>query len=223
LDDDDFWVWPRFLETAVAALEAKGLDLYFADMQGYGGDTLVWDTFRLDKASLSNGPRVTEVEAETYLVDRAAFFRTIGQRIVHPNTVVLRKSLIDEAGPFLRCLFFGEDIEFLLRQADRVDWALFGPQVAAHYRFPEGNSVSLTNSELEGHLQMISVGQRLRCTVRSREAQDAARRLESWHLRMASDELRRLGQAGVARAFAWRALTARFSLGNLANLVRMVR
>ena len=221
LDDDDCWVWPRYLETAVTALEAKGLDLYFADMRGYRGDTLVWDTFRLDKASLVIGPRVMEVDAETYLVDRAAFFRTIGQRNVHPNTVVIRKSLADKGGPFLRSQFFGEDYEFILRQADRIEWALFGPQVAARYRLPEGDSTSLTNSALESHLQMISAAQHLRVAVRSQEAQDAARRFESWHFRQAGAELRRQGQNSTARAFAWRALAARFSLGNLANLVRI--
>ncbi len=223
LDDDDCWVWPRYLETAVAALDARGLDLYFADMEGYRGDTLVWDTFRPDKASLIAGARIAEVDDETYLVDRAAFFRTFGQRAVHPNTVVMRKSFADQGGPFLRSLFFGEDYEFLLRQADRVDRVLFGPQVAARYRFPEGNSTSLTNSVLETHLQMISAAQHLRVAARSRDGQDAARRLESWHLRQASGELQRLGQASVARAFAWRALAARFSFGNLANLARMVR
>jgi glycosyltransferase involved in cell wall biosynthesis len=222
LDDDDFWVCEKYLETAVSALEACGLDFYFADMHTYRGDVLVWDTWRLDKAVLQTRERVAQVDAETCIVSRADLFRSARARTIHLDCVVLRRSLIDRAGPFLKWLYYGEDHEFLLRQADHVDRALFGPQIVAHYRLPEGNSHSLTFSLLDRHLQLVTAAQRLRSTAQSDEARHNAWRDESWHLRLASLELHRLGRRRAARTLAWQALATRPTLGNLWNLTKVV-
>ncbi len=220
LDDDDQWIWPEYLETAVAALDATGLDLYFADMEGYRGDTVVWDTWRLDKADLIAGERVAGLKADAYIVDRAQMFQTLRARIVHPNTVVLRRSLVEKTGPFLKWLYYAEDHEFVLRQVDHIERAVFGPHIVARYRFPVGNSSSLTMSALDQHLQHVYAAQRLRVTGQSRELKAAARREESWHLRMASSELRRLGRRSDARMLALRALGVRPSPGNLWHAVK---
>ena len=222
LDDDDTWIWPEYLETAVGALEATGLDFFFADMEGYRGDALVWDTWRLDKKSLTSGDRLASVAADAYVIDRARVFETLRARIVHLNTLVLRRSLVQAAGPFLKWLYYAEDHEFVVRQADRIDRAVFAPQVAARYRFPEGDSTSLTLTTLDQHLQHISGAQRLRVTAQSAELKSAARRDESWHLRMASAELRRLGRRADARSLALRAFVVRPSLGNLLHVAKTV-
>lgn len=222
LDDDDFWIGERYLETAVSALDACGLDLYFADMHTYHGDVLVWDTWRLDKDVLRTRERVARVETETFVVSRADVFRSARARTIHLDCVVVRRTLIDRAGPLLKWLYYGEDHEFLLRQADHVDRALFGPQIVAHYRLPEGNSHSLTFSRVDQHLQLVAAAQRLRSTAQSAEARHNAWRDESWHLRLASAESLRIGRRRAARALAWQALATRPTLGNLWHLTKVV-
>jgi glycosyltransferase involved in cell wall biosynthesis len=205
LDDDDVWTFDDHLKVAVDMLDRTNADLYCGDMQGFRGDTLVWDTWFPDRRELLSGERL-QVSPSVYRVSRSAFVRAATHRIVHLNTVVIRRSLIERTGGFLLRLRYAEDLEFILRIVDQIDTMLFCEQHVARHRFPSGDSYSLTIALVERHLQTLAAAQHLRVVARSSEVRHAARRLEAWTLRLLSHALRERGRRGTAIGFAIQAL-----------------
>ncbi len=78
------------------------------------------------------------------------------KRTPHPDALVVRRDAALRGGGFLRRLDFGEDQVFAMMVADGSDNAVFCDLPVARYRLPEGNSVSLMNTEADRQLQRLA-------------------------------------------------------------------
>jgi glycosyltransferase involved in cell wall biosynthesis len=221
LDDDDIWTWDDHLKSAVEVLDRTGIDLYCADMQGFSGDVLVFDSWFPDSRALLSSERV-RVDPPTYRSTRAAFVEAASHRVVHPNMLVVRRQLVDRTGGFLASLRYAEDTEFVLRLADNTAAVLFCPKSVARYRLPEGNAHSLTMSQTFQDLQTLAAAQHLKITAQSPEVRQAARQIESWTLRLLSQAVKRDGRAGTSLALALQAVVVKPTLGGLLQIARTI-
>jgi glycosyltransferase involved in cell wall biosynthesis len=219
LDDDDTWTWDDHLKSAIEVLDPTGVDLYCADMQGFSGDVLVFESWFPDSRPLLSGERV-RADPPAYRTTRAAFVKAASHRVVHPNMLVVRRQLVERTGGFLNSLRYAEDTEFVLRLADSTPAVLFCPKPVARYRLPEGNAHSLSMSRTFQELQTLAAAQHLRITARSPEVRQAARGIESWTLRLLSEAVKRDGRPGAAVALALQALVVKPTLGAVAQVAR---
>jgi hypothetical protein len=219
LDDDDTWTSEDHLRIAVETLDGTEGDLYSADMQGFRGDELVWDTWFPDRASLITGARL-RADPPVYRSTRAAFARAAVHRALHLNPVVVRRHLIEQVGGLLPGLRFFEDAEFVLRLTDRARGILFCEKPVARYRFPVGDSHSLTMQIAQQHLQTLTAAQHLVMVARSPEVRRVARSLQSWTMRLLSAALHDDGRPGAATSLAIQALVAYPTAGAVVQVVR---
>jgi hypothetical protein len=221
LDDDDAWIFDAHLQTAVSALEDARADLFCADMQAFSGDKRVLDTWYVDRERLRAGPRLRD-EPPVYRCERKQILAALGGRVIHPNMLVLRRSLLTRAGGFLQNLWFGEDTEFTLRLLDRADGVLFSPTVVARYRLPGSDSHSTSNRRTFQELNTLAGAYHLSMSARTPEIRKAARDIRAWTLRALSQEMSHDGRRGDAIRLAVQALVVRPSLGGLVQVARSV-
>lgn len=220
LDDDDWWVLPDHLAVGTAALDRCGADYYFANMQTVlHGRLNDGDLWLPDTPRLTGGPLVA-ADPPVYEVSLERLVGVMKHHLVHPNQSIIRRSLLDDLGGFIDRLTVGEDINLMLRVADGARRILYRPQVAVHYRFPEGNSVSLTQTKVDTTLQFLFAAQHARATCQNRGVRRCARSREAWSLRDLSRHLAELGRPREATAFAWQALTTYPTLGSASHLLR---
>ena len=219
LDDDDVWTWERHLETAIDALERSGLDLYCAEMQGFQGDRVLIDRWLPDHGPLLASPRIGE-RPPLFHCSRAAFVEAARHRTIHPNMLVLRRTLVDRVGGFLNSLRYAEDTEFVLRLIDGVEAVLFCPTPVARYRLPEGNAHSLTMSRTQQELQTLAAAQHMKIMARTPEVRRAATSIEAWTLRVLSHGMAVSGQRWAAIRLALQSLIAQTTLGGVAHLAK---
>jgi glycosyltransferase involved in cell wall biosynthesis len=221
LDDDDVWVADDHLEEACAALSTGTSEFFCSDMEAYRREAKVLDSwfFDLERHVRDEGERVT---ASTYRLAVAHFLRAAGGRVLHPNVVVVTRSLIRRAGGFRNHLWFGEDGEFLLRLLDHEAQVLVRPQVTARYRLPDADSSSTTLDPVASDLQLLSGAQHLGLSARSTEIRSEAARIESWTLRRLSESVMNSGRPGQAVALALEALGARPSWGASWHVLRQI-
>ena len=223
LDDDDTWVFDGHLEAAVDTLDRTGLDFYCANMEAVRNDVPVWDSWfpALHVAPLLEGQQVSAV-LPIYRGVRADFIAAAGGRVVHPNMLVLRRSLVSRVGGFLRTLRYAEDTEFVLRVLDATESVLFCPQIVARYRLPEAGSHSLTMTRIEQELQTLAATQHLRMFARSHDVRSAARNIESWTLRVLSRFVKNQGQHIAAVSLALQAVAVQPTAGAVLHLARIL-
>jgi hypothetical protein len=221
LDDDDTWTWDDYLKVAVETLDRTGTDLFCGDMQGFRGDTLVWDTWFPERRGLVAGERVGE-DPSIYRSTRGAFVDVARHRVAHPNMIVVRRQLFETVGGFLVRLRSADDLEFVLRVADRVDVVMFCEQCVARYRFPEGDAHSLTQSMVQHHLQALAAAQHLRMVGRSTDVKRAARKIEAWSMRQLSQDMQEEGRFSTGVALALQAVVVYPTAGAVLDLVRAI-
>jgi hypothetical protein len=199
-------------------LDETGADLYSADMQGFRGKELVWDTWFPDRQDLVAGARL-RTDPPVYRSARAAFVKALSLR-AHLNPLVVRRRLIEQAGGFLPGLRFAEDAEFMLRLVDRTDTVLFCEKHMARYRFPESDSHSLSMQVAQRYLETLTAAQHLRVVAHSADVRRAARKIEAWTLRLLSQLLQGEGRPGAAISFALQALASAPTPGALLRVAR---
>jgi glycosyltransferase involved in cell wall biosynthesis len=221
LDDDDTWIWDDYLTASVGVLDETGLDLHCADMEAYRGGTLEFPSWFPDMMPLTSGQRLRD-EPPAFRVSRANFVRAAAHRVIHPNMLLVRRTLFERAGGFLNSLRYAEDTELVLRLADHVAEVVFCQKPVARYRLPEGSAHSLTVTAVDQDLQTLAAARHLYVTARSREVRRAAAGIASWTLRRLSHQMRREGRPGASVSLALQALAARPTVGSLVDLGRAV-
>jgi glycosyltransferase involved in cell wall biosynthesis len=219
LDDDDTWTDPGYLETAVQTLDAAGADFFCAEMQAFRGEELVYDRWFPELPALTSGSTVL-ADPPVHRCSLAAIASAGAERCPHPNTIVVRRRLITEAGGFLERLWFGEDREFALRLLDRAEGILYSPRPVARYRLPESGSHSMAVDFRQQHLQDLAAAQHLRMVARSPEVQRVARRMEAWHLRQLAVLLRRDRRRWAALSLSLQAIVSGPSAGAVVDAIR---
>jgi glycosyltransferase involved in cell wall biosynthesis len=123
-DDDDLWTRADHLSCAVAALEQHGLDLFFGEMlkEGAGGAPAgLWFRPVLDL----HGAPLLDGRDDLYRLGERHLAGFLAHRILHANTLVIRRSLFQSINGYWEKIRFAEDHDFALRLADAAGAAVF--------------------------------------------------------------------------------------------------
>lgn len=216
LDDDDKWIASDHLEVGLKALRQFDGDFFFANMQGYRGDRVTrpdwfdYAPYLKRNQRMSGPPSVYEVA----LADVAMALR---HRALHPDVMIIRRSLVQKIAGFNRHAVPFEDWNFAFHVADESRRTLYRGDVVASYRFPEGNSVSLNYTHRPTfHLQELSAVQEVRVNCKSRLIRRSARAHTAWVCRSVAQMCIDKHEGREALSFAWQALCTYPTLGAFA-------
>lgn len=219
LDDDDAWTWDDHLRAAIETLDDTGADLHCADMQGFRDGQLVVASW-LDVDGRIEKAEQVRPDPPTYRVPSEWLLTVTKRRTIHTNMLVIRRSLVTAVGGFSVGQRFGEDAEFVLRLLDRTSSVLVSPVAVARYRCPEGDSHSLTMSQVEEDLQMLTAARRVGTVAHSAAVRRVAADMEGWSLRALSRHARSKGRHGTACRLALQAFIAYPTPGALVEMAR---
>jgi len=219
LDDDDVWTSPDHLAVGIESLRRTGADYYFANMVGVRPGQIVIPNWFPDSPGLTAGPTVWERPA-VHDVSRSAMLKMMRHHLVHPDTLIVRRSLLLEAGGFLERVRFSEDYNLMMRLMDRARRVLYRPDIVVHYRLPEADSVSSMDSRVEQALQMLACTQHIRLTCLRGDIRRCARAREGWTFRQLAGYMHDAGRNAAALSLAWQAVCVFPTLGAWASLAR---
>jgi len=103
---------------------------------------------------------------------------------------------------------------------DRARRVLYRPDIVAHYRLPEADSVSSMDSRVEQALQMLACTQHIRLTCLRGDIRRCARAREGWTFRQLAGYMHEAGRNAAALSLAWQAVCVFPTLGAWASLGR---
>jgi glycosyltransferase involved in cell wall biosynthesis len=207
LDDDDTWIYDDHLRVAVEALDDSGADVYCGNMKGVRGDVVIVESWLYGGGPIGAAERVL-AEPPVFKVSPDIFVGYAKRRVIHPNMFVIRRTLVNDIGGFPLTQGFGEDAAFALRAIDRTRHVLFSPVVIAKYRFPEGDSYSLTMTRVEQELQMLQAARHVGIVAQRPAVRRAAGDMEAWSLRALSRYEKSQRRTGAAVRLALQGLVA---------------
>jgi cellulose synthase/poly-beta-1,6-N-acetylglucosamine synthase-like glycosyltransferase len=120
-DDDDR---NDHLSTAVRAMETQGADLFFAAMQTAAlGEVKDADLYAPARAGLQRQP--VDGEPGVFQVPVEGMIGLIRHRTLHTDTLVVARTLLQEAGLYWEKTSLAEDRDFSFRLVDRARKILF--------------------------------------------------------------------------------------------------
>jgi glycosyltransferase involved in cell wall biosynthesis len=220
-DDDDRWKMNDHLGVAVDVLTREGGDFYFANMCGENqGNVTIPDWFP-GSPRLTTGPRVNDdpVVYEVSLRDLAA---TMHHHYPHPNGCVIRADLVREVGGFWERVDIGEDIDFVLRAAERARRIFYRPDRVVGYNVTPRDSAFSRQTKIEHYLECIAVAQHILALCTHARVRRCARSLQGYFLRQLARELEESRSDAVAPLpLAWQALCVYPTPGALAYFARL--
>jgi hypothetical protein len=220
-DDDDNWHDPDFLAVGVRMLKEHNADFYMGNMRGENaGVVTIPDWFR-GEHSLTRGPRVSN-DPPVHLLELEDAMKAMWHHRPHPNSWIVRKTLMDRAEGFWEMNNFCEDFELMLRLADLSEKMLYNPAPVASYNVTPRSSSFSRGRRQEQWLQSAYAGQHVRMHAKNPSVRRAGRAFEGWANRLISTHLSKQGNRGGALSFAWGAFAVWPSMGNAYALLQIL-
>jgi GT2 family glycosyltransferase len=177
-DDDDHWVAPDFLATAVAAFSGdERLDLLFANQAAMAGGAPKYATWQPKLDALLEA-RGAPADATTS-VSRAECLVSAGD-FAHLNTCVFRASLLADAGGFDPAFHYCEDLDLFVRAVDRARLVACLRRTVAVHHAPDRSRRDSASTRLDARARNTTldrIARRLVERCRTPEALDYGRRL----------------------------------------------
>lgn len=115
-DDDDRWIRSDHLAFGCHAMDVAGADLFWADMQTRSGEEVLNPSMYGDFSMLMQQP-VPGLQ-DTYVVDRRSMGRFFRHRIIHCDSLIIKKKMVESVGTYWEPLRFAEDHDFCFRLTD---------------------------------------------------------------------------------------------------------
>lgn len=219
-DDDDHWCAADHLATAISAMRTIGARLFIANMRGESdGQVTIPDWFPACR-TLRDGPRIAD-NPVIHCVSRRRLMRALRHHYAHPNGIVVARDLIEQAGGFWDRLRHAEDINLVLRLADRCPEVLFRPDPAVAFNVsPIAKSYS-SAGRVEHQLVLALAGDHVSALAAHPETRCCARAITSWALRNVARHLVRDARWRSSLHYAWRALQIKPTTGAMALVVEI--
>jgi hypothetical protein len=148
------------------------------------------------------------------------FSQVMKQYVIHVDTCVIRRQLLCDIGGFFEGLRYAEDMNLMLRVADKARRILYRPDPTATYRLPQGNSISLAETRMQQRIQSLLASEHARYNCTNPIMRRCTRARQSWLLRELSMEMLRRGNRTESVRLAGEAMGIYFSLGSIANFAR---
>jgi glycosyltransferase involved in cell wall biosynthesis len=219
LDDDDWWIRPDHLSVAIDAMQSKGADYYFANMQGIRDDEILVRDWYPDSPQLTAGVIVNDAP-RVYEVPLRAFLEVMQHHFVHPDNSIVRRELLLSVGGFFERVVFAEDYDLMMRIADRCQRILYRPDHVSMYRLPVADSISSTESRQDQTLQVLFCAQHVRLKSERSLVRRCARAREGWTLRELAKGLQDENRSLAALSYAWQAVCIYPTAGAAAFLLK---
>jgi len=220
-DDDDHWNRQDHLELGARLMRAVDADFYFTNMRAESNGKVTIPDWFPNSPRLTRGKRVNDEPAvyEVSLPDMAA---TMRHHFANPTGWIIRRSLLDEVGGFWERTDFGEDMNLILRVADRCRRILYRPQQVVSFNVSPRSSAFNRRTKLDQSLLCVLDAQHAESLCRDARLRRCARSIESWHLRKIAQYMVQEGRAGEALSMAWRAVCIHPRPGGAAFLMRLI-
>lgn len=221
-DDDDLWTRDDHLSSAVAVLEASGLDLFFGEMLKVGPDNApagLWFAPRLD---LSGAVRLDGGD-DLHRLTESHLAGFLGHRILHANTLVIRRTLFEGVKGYWEKIRFAEDHDFALRLSDAAGAAAFRSTPVAQIDVSPHQSLSRRFDAREQLLMSSVAVLHAESEMRRAAFRRVARRNRAHRLTELADLDLAAGEIGRARAFAFQAFVLAPSKSAVLALLRAWR
>ncbi len=223
IDHDDEWIIKDYLSVAIAALEEVNGDYFFGNMVCTRGEEVAIPDFFYRATCRTRGPKLKTHE-KCFKVSRADFTQVLRHHCIHVNTTVIRRELALEINGFVERLHYYEDLDFMLRLADKARQVIYREEIVARYRLPEHGSLTLAQTRLERALQGVYACQHARSECRRPEVAAAARAQESWRLRRdLAHQMMERGNAREALRFMLQGLVVSPTLGGVWDVMKALR
>lgn len=221
-DDDDRWIRGDHLSAAVHALEAGSADLYFADMQtALRGEVRNPSWYaELKSNSLLTASQHGQGLFHVGIDQLARFFR---HRILHADTLVVRRTLLERVGGYWPRIRFAEDHDFCYRLADEAKGIIFRADVCAEFDITPTPSLSRSFSEHDRILFGMLASMRVESIVKNKLLRRVAKANRAWRLLELARLLDRGGQRTMAREMAIQSLLVHPSAAGLKTLATLMK
>jgi len=218
-DDDDLWTRDDHLACAVAALDQGGLDLFFGEMAKIGAGEAAAGMWFEPVLKRGGAHRLTGGD-DLYLIDAHRLADFLNHRILHANTLVIRRELFAAVGGYWEKIRFAEDHDFALRLAAAAGSAAFRSTAVAQIDVSPHPSLSRRLDPREQLLMTITAAMHAESLIARPDFRRVARRNRAYRLvELAALDLAQ-GQVARARAFSWQALCLHPSKGALTMAAR---
>lgn len=181
LDDDDYWIDPNYLATAISRLE-QGTEFFFGDVIAEYTD----GQQRRPAWSTSNQTLRLDIKGNgsIHKLPKSTVSKIMSRHVIHPGQLIIPKKLFNEIGGFYSRLWSNaEDWECSVRLLDRCANVEFYDQPVLCYRVPTGDSISKTEPEYEHNYQRILASHHVRANAVEETTRSAARSLECFAYR----------------------------------------
>ncbi|MEX0776680.1 MAG: glycosyltransferase [Phycisphaeraceae bacterium] len=218
-DDDDHWNQSDHLAVALEAMQQRGAEFYFTNMRGENGGQVTIPDWFPDSPQLVRGRKVRDQPAvhEVALDDLMTVMR---HHYPHPNGCVVAQSLLDQVGLYWERVDICEDVNLVLRLADRAGRILYRPDCVVGFNVTPRDSAFNRRPPIERWLACVYACQHARALVTHASVRRCARAIEAWNLRQLAQYLQKEDRRPAARWSAWQALAAYPSLGNAGAWLR---
>jgi glycosyltransferase involved in cell wall biosynthesis len=220
LDADDWWVPNKLAIQATAFAAAADLGVVFSDFRGVdpAGQPAGWQG-GLASQLPGLGLRLLPLSQDVFRLDGLVAHALIRHTsFMHPSTVVVRRSAVDDAGPFDESLRHMEDLEMWIRLSTRCSVAFVTHLLAIVEQRP--NSLGRQSVRADEYLIRLYADLPRRVPDMSAELLDHVRGVLAvkhaglgWHYRTAGDR-------PTARRHYWASLQYQFRARTLAALAR---
>lgn len=219
-DDDDRWLAFDHLERGCQALDSCDADLYWADMQTHQGDVVLNPSMYGEFSVLRSHP-VLSLE-QMFEVDRRSMSQFLRHRIIHCDSMILRRSLVEISGGYWEYLRFAEDHDFCFRVVDRARKAVFRSSPVAALNVSPHESVARSINAMDRLLFGIMALNHAESVLSDVDLIGTARANRSWKILELAEVLGPLKNKGAVRRLVWESFFVKPSVSGLARCLRAI-
>lgn len=217
-DDDDRWLASDHLERGCRALDSCDADLYWADMQTHRGDEVLNPSMYGEFSMLRAHP-VRALE-QMFEVDRRSMGQFLRHRIIHCDSMILRRSLLEVSGGYWEHLRFAEDHDFCFRVVDSARKAVFRSSPVAALNVSPHESVARSINAMDRLLFGIMALNHAEAVLNDTDLIDTARANRSWKILELAEILGSSKNKGALRRLVWESFLVKPSVSGLARCLR---
>lgn len=217
-DDDDRWIKRDHLESGCQSLDAVEADLFWADMKTQQGEAILNPSMYGEFPMLTRRP--LPLRGAIFEVDRRSMSKFLRHRIIHCDSMVLRRTLLKTSGRYWDHLRFAEDHDFCFRLADASCKSLYRNEPVAALNVSPHPSVARSIDAVDRLLYGIMALNHAEAVVRDEGLLASARANRSWKLLELSEILISEKNKGAARRLVWESFFVKPSISGLTRGLR---
>lgn len=179
-DDDDRWISVDHLAFGCHALEHAGADLFWADMQtSRGGEVL--NASMYGSFSVLRLNQIPDLQ-DTFNVDRKSMGQFLRHRIIHCDSMIVRKSMLDSMPLYWEPLKYAEDHDFCFSLVDKSNKSIYRNRPVASLNVAPHVSVARSMNSADRLLFGILALTHIEVVIQDEKLISAARANRSWKL-----------------------------------------